>query len=45
MMIDLRTTKLRTADAQEVIVPNTLIMSQIVIKRLDEDQPKDGSDI
>lgn len=30
--VDLRTTKLRTSDGQEVIVPNTIIMSQVVTR-------------
>jgi small-conductance mechanosensitive channel len=31
--VDLRTTKLRTSDGQEVIVPNTMIMSQVVTRQ------------
>jgi small-conductance mechanosensitive channel len=31
--VDLRTTKLRTSDGQEVIVPNTMIMSQVVTRK------------
>ena len=30
--VDLRTTKLRTDDGQEVIVPNTVFLSQVVLK-------------
>lgn len=30
--VDLRTTKLRTDDGQEVIVPNTIFLSQVVLK-------------
>ena len=35
--IDLRTTTLRTDDGQQVIVPNTIIMSEVVLKQLDEE--------
>lgn len=35
MIIDLRTTLLHTDDNQDVLVPNTLIMSQVVIKQLE----------
>jgi small-conductance mechanosensitive channel len=31
--VDLRTTKLRTSDGQEVIVPNTMIMSQVMTRQ------------
>jgi small-conductance mechanosensitive channel len=31
--VDLRTTKLRTSEGQEVIVPNTMIMSQVVTRK------------
>jgi len=34
--IDLRTTTLRTDDGQQVIVPNTIILSEIVLKRREE---------
>ncbi|MGA9347948.1 MAG: mechanosensitive ion channel domain-containing protein [Anaerolineae bacterium] len=34
--IDLRTTTLRTADGQQVIVPNTVILSEVVLKKLDQ---------
>lgn len=35
MIIDLRTTMLHTDDNQDVLVPNTLIMSQVVVKQLE----------
>ena len=35
MIIDLRTTLLHTDDNQDVLVPNTLIMSQVVVKQLE----------
>ena len=35
MIIDLRTTLLHTDDNQDVMVPNTIIMSQIVVKQLE----------
>ena len=34
-VIDLRTTTLRTDDGQQVIVPNTIIMSEVILRQLD----------
>ena len=46
MIIDLRTTLLHTDDNQDVLVPNTLIMSQVVVKQLEvvESPSDDQSD-
>ena len=46
MIIDLRTTLLHTDDNQDVLVPNTLIMSQVVVKQLEviESTPEQQSD-
>lgn len=35
-LIDMRTTTLRTDDDQQVIVPNTIIMSEVVIRQSDK---------
>jgi small-conductance mechanosensitive channel len=44
--IDLRTTTLEAADGQQVLVPNNLIMSQIVLKQASQDlqPPPDRGD-
>jgi len=36
-IIDMRTTTLRTEDGQQVIVPNTIIMSEVIVKQSDEE--------
>ena len=38
-VVDMRTVTLRTTDRQLVIVPNTLVMSQIVVRKLDTNSP------
>jgi len=42
MIIDLRTTLLHTDDNQDVLVPNTLIMSQVVVKQLEVVESSSG---
>ncbi len=39
VVVDMRTITLRTEDQQLVIVPNTLVMSQVVVRKLNRDQP------
>ena len=36
-VIDLRTTTLRTDEGHQVILPNTIIMSEVVLKQLDKE--------
>jgi small-conductance mechanosensitive channel len=36
-VIDLRTTTLRTDEGHQVILPNTIIMSEIILKQLDKE--------